>query len=342
METVRRVGFAMIIFILAGLLGTACNVDLTPYAAKVNGTSISMSTLSLALQDAAGNQAYSCLTGNKPIVGAGGSGTYSSSFTAGVLTILIEDKAFSQLVKKMHLSESLLTSEVAGSILAQSFTSSNQSCTTPGDAVLAAFGSTFRDALTNIYQAEAALALKISGISVANGGIMRYAAQHRSLTDLSCVSAIAAPSKQTIDTVRAKIRGGMSFTNAAATYSSSPTGSNGGALGCFPISTLPGSLAGSLQNLQVGRLSQDVKYQGQYLLFEITSKQFPSELDVATQIVQEYAAKAQSVLNNYLGNSQVFLPPGTGKWGRSANNLAVIAPTGPSSSIIPNPISIKP
>jgi len=339
---VRRVSFATIIFILAGLLGTACNVDLTPYAAKVNGTSISTSTLSSALQDAAENQAYGCLTGNKPIEGAGGSGTYSASYTAGVLTILIEDKAFSQLVKKMHLSESLLTSEVASSILANSFTSTSQSCTTPGDAVLAAFGPTFKNALMNIYQAESALALKIANIPVANGGILRYAAQHRSLTDLSCVSAIAAPAKQTIDLARAKIKGGMPFSTAASAYSDSSTGSNGGALGCFPISTLPASLAAPLQNLQVGRLSPTIAYQGQYILLEITSKQFPSELDVATQIVQEYATEAQSVLNSYLAKSQVSLPPGTGRWGKSANNLAVIVPSGPPKSLIPNPVSIKP
>ncbi len=342
MRTVRRVSFTVIIFMLAGLFISACNVDLTPYAAKVNGAPISTSTLSAALQDVMANKSYDCLTGNKPIEGAGGPGTYSASFTAGILTILIEDRAFSQLVKKMHLQESLLTSEVASSILSSSFSSTSQSCSTPGAAVLAGFGPTFHGALMNIYQAEAAIALKISGIPLTARGFTQYAAQHRALTDMSCVSAIVAPTKKSAEIVRKKIQQGDPFASAAATYSASPTGSNGGALGCFPIATLPAALYQPLKNLKIGQLSPDIAYRGEYFLIEITSRQLPSELEVASQVVQDDSQKAQAVLSSYLKRAEVDLPPGTGIWGKSGSTTAVIPPSGPAQSLIPNQTSILP
>ncbi|MCL5048815.1 MAG: peptidylprolyl isomerase [Firmicutes bacterium] len=336
----KKIIFPLAILLLAGFLGASCNADPSPYAARVNGTVISTSTLSSAIQDAIGNKSYTCLIGNRNIEGAGGSGTYNTSFVGNILDVLIENQIFSQAVKKMKLSESTLTSEVAGGLLANAFSSNSTACPTPGAAVLAAFGPTFRQALLGIYQAEAAIGLKLANLSTVNNGIMKYAAAHRNLTDLSCVSVIETPTAQSMQTVRKQIIKGDPFATAASTYSESPTGSQGGALGCFATSTLPANLAKPLQNLKVGKLSSIVKDNGQYLLFTITSKEFPTEVDVATQIVQDRSTGAQSILNNYLSKAQVDLPSGT--WEKHGGHFSVAAPPGPAQSLVPNPASVTP
>lgn len=341
-ENVRKVIFSIAILLSAGFLGTSYSANLVPYAARVNGAVISTTAFSSAIQDAFYNKSYTCLIGNRAIEGAGGSGTYSASFADGILTVLIENQAFTQAVKKMKLSESLLTSEVAGGLLANSFTSNSTTCTTPGDAVLGAFGPTFRHALFGVYQAEAALGLKLANVSTANNGVMNYAAKHRNLTDLSCVSVIEAPTAKAMSIVRKKIQGGEAFASAAATFSESPTGSAGGALGCFAVATLPANLAKPLENLKVGKLSATIPDSGQYLMFEITAKQFPTEVDVATQIVQQEASKAQLVLDRELAKAQVELPPGTGSWEKHGSSFAVVPVSGPAKSLIPNPASVTP
>jgi len=86
-----------------GLSG--CNVRFSPYAAVVNGTEISQTQLHSAILAIMANSSYKCAiesSGTTHFTGAG-QGTYNSTFTAEVLSILIQDKVVGQYVSKLKL-----------------------------------------------------------------------------------------------------------------------------------------------------------------------------------------------------------------------------------------------
>ena len=92
--------------LMFGLSG--CNVRFSPYAAVVNGSVISQSQLRDALAAVVNNAGYKCSIesgGTSSHTRRAGEGTYNATFSAQMLSILIQDKVVRQEVARMRLAE---------------------------------------------------------------------------------------------------------------------------------------------------------------------------------------------------------------------------------------------
>jgi len=326
------------VVILAMLLGlsvalSACDAQFSPWAARVDGASISRDALNATLDGVASNAGYTCLTGTQPVHGAGGTSTYDAQLSANLLTVLVEARAFDAVVQRRHLVVGSLAAAVAADEIASSLTPpTGSSCRSSGAATFAGFAPVFRDSLRSLYAARAVLAADLAGTSLTRASVAAYAAAHPNETSLACVSVIVAKSQGTAAAAAAKIAAGESFASVARTYSSDQSAQSGGALGCLPPSALPPAAASVVEALPIGQLSAAVAYQGEYLLLLVTARKRETPTEVAASIVQTKAAAAQALLSKALARARVEIDPMYGTWSKTASGYAVATAKGPASS----------
>ena len=324
------------------LLG-ACDASFSPWAARVNGASISRDSLNATLNGVAANPAYLCLTGTQPIHGAGGSTSYDSTLSANLLTVLVEAKAFDGVLAHLGLHVGTVATAVASGEIATTLNPpSGSTCTTPGATTFAGFDPSFRTALSHLYADQAVVAAHLAGSDLTTASIDSYAAAHPNQTHLACVSVIVAKSLGTATAAAQKIASGSSFASVAKTYSTDTSAANGGVLGCLQPTALPASAATAVEQLPIGTLSSPVAYQSEYLLLLVTARKSETGTQVATSIIQSKVAAAQILLAAALAKAHVEIDPAYGTWAKTSTGYAVAASSGPPSGQLFNVVALTP
>ncbi len=322
----------LLLLALVALVGAGCNVS--PYAAVVNGTTISRSSLDTDLAAVRGDrlllQAYQS-NAKVNVLGTGES-TFDSGFVAAVLERRIEAELVHQAVvsKGIHVTHQEL-------VLA-----------TP-DAVASAGGQRSFDALPPSYRNElireeadaVALASRLVGANISQAAIAAYYQAHLAQFTSTCISVLVSPSQAAAAALRAKIVAGAPFASVAQASSIDPTtAARGGDAGCVQAGQLTPAFQ-FIATLPTGQVSPPVQTQPGLILVEVTSRPQQPLAQATPTVVRALLGNAQTALTSYyqsaLGQDHVVVDPRYGHFVRRGGQFAFQPPSGPSTAILAAP-----
>ena len=317
---------------LAGLaVGTsACN-PVTPYAAVVNGTTISTSDL---------NSELSALAKAGAGVNGQGAGTYSNAAAAQVLSRQIDFLVLGQELARRHVSVS------SGDLTAARADIATSGQFPPG--VFEKFPKSYQDVLVQRQAELTALAASIAGVDISPSGIASYEAVHGADLQNVCAQWITMADLGTAATVSNDLKAGKAFSaEAQARSSDTNTNSSGGQLGCHAgilYAQLGQGVEKAVTTLALGQPSAPVAGtvtdqstgapQSVLAIVEVTSRTPLSTAEAETAIRQALTGNAQNavgqVLEPIVARAAVTLDARYGRWVRSgANGPEVVAPAAP-------------
>lgn len=331
----------------ASLALGACNANLGQAAARVDGTAISSQQLNGALAAISGDAAYRCVltsaAGGLTTSGAG-TGTYSSSFAASILTTLVEQKALASTVASQQLTLTPLARKVARTALeSQLSPPQGSTCQSSGTKVLDGLPPAYRSFLVELQADQAVLLAHAAGVPLTAGGLHRYAAAHSQATSVDCVSAIETSSKAEATSLRSKVEGDASFSALAKQHSiDAASASGGGALGCVLSSQIASSLGKTVAGLAPGQVSVPVPFGSDWVIFQLTSRHAAPPAQVASVVLQSEAAKDTAIITSALRKVHVAVDARYGSWRKVSGLFQVVPPKGPPSALLANPAAVSP
>ncbi|MHB8456592.1 MAG: hypothetical protein ACYDBS_02705, partial [Acidimicrobiales bacterium] len=194
----RPLGFLATLLATGALcvVGSGCNLQWSPYAARVGAFVITPAQLDRALRQASSNKDFRCLLehsgkGGYRFQGAGTS-TYDGSFAAYVLTNMIDAQVARATVKRRGLSEpasarALATSQVGHALSAEV---ANTQCAPATTNVLRQLGSSLAGSFVQLQLDEDALAASAAHVTLSPSGIAAYERANPKSTKESCLSGL--------------------------------------------------------------------------------------------------------------------------------------------------------
>lgn len=287
---------AFVVALLALAVATAgCNASVTPPAASVGGATISTSELNAALTNVKGDAGFLCTSsGGAGITSTGvASGTWSMTFADDVLTQLVKYAVLDQLLSAHHLvapasyfNQAKLETESTVEATMESLEESSTPVTCPGTpaSIVAGLGSTFGTRYVDNQLNEDAYSAYLAGTRLQPAALTSWERSHAADATESCTSAIAYSSKKAALAAKAAIAAGTSFATEAGKSTENIGAGSGGVLGCVPKSAWPSSIAPVVVGLSIGTVSQPVGYNGLYILFTVTKRQF-EPLDAVVPLI---------------------------------------------------------
>ncbi len=350
-----------------GLWASACNV--TPPAATVNGTTLSVSSLNDQLRALDSTQIGRCLltaeTGQiTPFQteGAGGPGTYDMAFADSILENQVGNQLAAQLAASKGLTISAsdlqtaqqnfvasLSGEISAAAQQASQTGTGTYCVaTSGQAltgtqVLSGLPASVRNALiANNAVDEKLLA---DGANITNADISNYYAANLSLFTTDCVSWIVTSSQDLANSYVAQLQGGAAFSDIAKADSlDTQTAPSGGSLGCtFTQSQVLQAL--QIQTAPVGAPIGPIQdpSSGAWEIYEVTSQTVAPLSQVRSGVVQQLLQSSANgnriatEIQAFARRSTVSVDPQYGRW----KNQGVVAPVAPPAQYLLSAVSGK-
>jgi hypothetical protein len=354
---VRRflVPLALTVLVAVGL--SACDVSISPGAARVGSESISKSTLTDAVKAVADDAGFLCTlsednsSASISIKGAG-SGTYDAGFTASQLTEIINQRISTNLLAKLGLVVTPAETAIGLSRLdADLNPPSGSTCTDAGKTAVADLAAPYRNVLTSQETNLDLLSAKLAGVSLSAAGLASYATAHESTAYNVCVSAILTTSASAAATARSAIESGQTFASVAkADSKDSDSAADGGVLGCLPIADFEPPLNTSLAALSVGQLSKPVEFTSEsstgsstgYVLLLITARQAPTTLEALNALDAAEITAANTAMAKAESTADVSVDPEFGTWREVDGGYEVVPPAGPASGFLADPTAITP
>jgi len=350
---VRRflVPLALTVLVAVGL--SACDVSVSPGAARVGSESISKSTVTDSVKAVADDSGFVCTisqedSGASISINGAGSGTYDAGFTASQLTEIIKQRISTNLLAKTGITVTPADTAIGLTRLdAELNPPSGSPCTQAGKTAVADLSAPYRDVLTSEETNLDLLAAKLAGVPFSAAGLAAYATAHESTAYNACVSAILTTTASAASTARSAIESGQSFA-AVAKVDSKDTNSaaDGGVLGCLPIANFQSPLNTALASLSVGQLSQPVEFTNGntngYVLLLITGRQAPTTLEALNVLVDAEDTAANLALAKAESTTDVSVDPEYGTWREVDGDYEVVPPAGPASGFLANPTAITP
>jgi len=326
---------------------SSCDVSLTSYAARVDGTTVANSELTDVLQAATTNAAFHCIELAKSSSGTiegTASGSFSAVYAANRLTGIIEAKLVHTAIGRLGLQTTPLASSIANDELTQSFSPpSGSSCSASGTAVLDSLPASLRTEFLGDEADEVVLAAHLAGYPLTPAGVAAYGAKHGAALELACVSAILVANKSSAVALRAAILGGASFAVVAKANSiDAASAPNGGAVGCHAPSDFTSPLGATVAKLKVGELSEVLAFGSSYVILEVTGHEPASSTSVAEALVAAGITAENAYITKLAGTAHVDVDATYGVWGRAGGTWAVLPPNGPADAMLPNPAALTP
>ena len=292
-----------------GIATSACTT--TPVAATVNSATISVSSLNAELASLNESAAGSCLLSLKfpqslslAAVGAGGSGTYQTSFVSTVLGSSVYNLLATQFAAAHGVALSAADLTVArsnyeatldGAIKAQiqqdSAIGGTPTCVDAagnaltGKKVLAGLPASVQSTEVSNQAIEELLLAR--GADVSDAAVLKYYAANTSAFTLDCVGVIVVADQATADTVYNKLQAGAAFAPLATSTSiDAKTAAAGGQLGCnFPESQVLTAL--QVSSVTVGSpVTPEQTQSGSWEVFQVTSRTVLPVTEVTSDIRQ--------------------------------------------------------
>jgi hypothetical protein len=338
-----------------GALASACNV--TPYAASVNGDTVTVSTINSRMNALAQTTVGQCfyaashqvdLTGAE---GAGGSGTYVNQFAKTVVGDQVGFLLTAQYAAQLgiHLTASDLSASLTtySEVIDGEIGTYDQEATAGGQLSLCqkADGTAYtgqelvsalpaevrNDQVTNFAIEQRLLA---HGADLSDAAVLNYYAANTSQFTTACVSVIATDTQAAADAVVTKLNAGASFSTLATSTSTDPqSAANGGSLGCtFTEARVLEALG--LTTISVNQPVTPIEASGgTWEVFEVTSLTPTPVAQAAPQVRQAIlysTANTQRLageLQRFGRRSSVAVNPQYGTW--SPLTLGVVSPPSP-------------
>ncbi len=309
------------------VIGAGCNA--LPYAAVVDGTTISQSDFNSQLAQVRNDPTFvQTVESQGSKVFGEGSQTFSSSFTAGLLT----QDVTQQIIHKEAARRGVTITATDLQLATDDVTGGSQQAA----AQLASLPPFYRDQVVETSAEQTAIAGRIAGVDVGPSAVRAYYDSHPGQFAESCVSIIQTASQADATRARQMIASGATFSEVARSSSTdSTTASNGGAAGCAPRGTFVSSFEQTVDALQVGEVSQPIQVQGSWLLLQVTSRP-PQPFDTAVQAIRSqllgsHAARVNAVLRALQARADVTVSPQyCQRWGSNG----CVAPKPPSAKAL--------
>jgi len=301
------------------------------YAAKVNGQTISVSALDRELKEVTSNAAFvSLLKSEKSVVyGAGGKGTYASSFVDDLLNRRITVTEVRQIEAKMHLAPTAVESKLAKALTIESVSSAS---------VFSAFPRSYQRRLVSDTEAIVTLEAHLEHRSLSTASIASYYGSHKASFKSYCSSIILEGTAAQDQKILGELARGKSFASLAeADKDDGDLASNGGAVGCGTIQdyaeTFNATVAGDVLKAALNTPSPPLEISQGYAILEVTSEKEPSlssaEVEVANAIL---GPNGSTALDSYLAKQakyqSVVVNPAYGTVKRTKSFVGIVPAVG--------------
>jgi len=293
----------------AGIATSACNT--TPVAATVNSATISVSSLNAELASLDQTSAGQCLLSLKfpqslslATQGAGGSGTYQTSFASTVLGSSVYNLLATQYAAAHGITlsaadltsarsnyEATLDGAIKSQIQQDSAIGGTPTCVDSagnaltGKAVLAGLPAAVQSTEVSDQGIEELLLAR--GADLSDAAVLKYYVANTSAFTLDCVGVIVVADQATADTVFNKLKAGAAFAPlATSTSTDAKTAAAGGQLGCnFPESQVLTAL--QVSSVTVGTpVTPEQTQDGSWEVFQVTSRTLLPVTEVTSDIRQ--------------------------------------------------------
>ena len=311
------------------LAGAGCNAT-SPYAAKVNGATISQGDLNSELVAIRSDPTYLNQIESQSQVTGAGQDSFDSSFVAQVLNRQIVFELVHQEAARRGIS-------VSGQDL--SLARADVATALGGTRVLNGLPASYQATLVRHSAEVTALEARLARVDVSPPAMAQYYAAHQQSFVQQCVSHILLTTQSDAAAVRAQIVAGASFADAARTQSQDQaSAANGGNLGCGPTGRFVTGFEQAVDGLPTGQLSQPIQTQFGWHLVEVTSRQPLSLAQAQPQIRAALLANAQSALTSTLQRvetrASVTVNPRYGTYQIRGPQAGIAPPSAPPSSTL--------
>ncbi len=356
----KRLTARLCLFGLVGLVGlgaSACNLQWSSYAARVQGHQISTGQLDSAMRHASSDVAFRCLLEGSSSTGyrlqGSGSDTYDSAFAAFLLTDFIDAEIAHDAVTGSHLKlpadgMSLARGQVEAALISQA---SGSGCASGAKDVLSGLGPSLSSSFVRLQLYEDVLAAAAAKVPLTPAGISSFESSHPAITRQSCLTGIFVPTKAEADKLFHQAASGTSFSSLVAHYSKK-AGSSGGPLGCYTqaqLEQISPAIASSVAAGKTGEVLKPVFYQGSsgsaYLVTEVTSRRFEPFAAALNQLFSFESRAFAKVVSTESARLNISIDPRYGSWtvGRHQKTAAtsgyggrVVPPQGPPLHLVLN------
>ena len=298
------------------------------YAARVNGTTISQSSLESEMRDIAANEKYLQQVEAKIQVRGSGAGTFDAAFTGQVLGRQIQYVLVDQEVARRKLKITDADLKAARDEVAQQ---------AGGADILNAFPKDYQDELVQRAAKVDALTVSLAGQPAGDEAARAYYDAHKDEFTNACVSHILVSTKEKADQLKARIAGGEDFGAVAKAESQDSTSAaQGGDLGCdINADTISVSqFVNAVQTLPIGVVSDPVQTQFGYHLILVRSRTIPPFDQVVDRardkVVIASKSKLQQWINTAVSTAKITVNPRYGTFDKQ--QLLVVPPAAPTSA----------
>jgi parvulin-like peptidyl-prolyl isomerase len=337
---VRKLLFLAAAALGSGLVATACN-PVTPYAAVVNGTVISRTTLNSELAAIAGNPSdvasiEAATSGQGPALAIRGSGpgTYGATFASEVLRQEILYTLIDQELARRHVSVTSYELQAARTDVPGALQGSGQTAVN-----LSQFPAAYQQILVRRQAELEALEADLSGKTLSAEAVSEYYSAHSSQFYEACASRIEVGSQLEALAVEADLAKGTSFAAEATSKSTdTQTSGQGGQIGCGSglqfQSSFGADFANTVATVELGKPSAPLAVPTGYDIVEGSQRQPLPASAAEGQIRQQLTGGGQTaqetMLTRDVAGARVSVDARYGSWsGTGVNGVSGVIPPRP-------------
>lgn len=308
------------------VLAAACGSS-APFAATVDGRSISQDGLESELRSIAANEAYvASIEAELPVRGSG-QGTFDAAFTAEVLS--------------RQILYSLVRAEVARRDLRVGdaelvVTRPSVAAQAGGEEVLAGFSNAYQDLLVRRAAEVNVLTVSLIGQASADEAARTYYQQHSAEFAKACVSHILVDKLDVAGQLKARIDAGEDFGVVARSSSQDAlTAAQGGSLGCdiTPDTPFVPEFLSAVFSQPVGAVGSPVQSSFGFHVIKVSSRDVPAYEQVAAEANQKVVQSGQGKLREWLEaaieGADVGVNPKYGTYHKAGVDSGVTPPQAP-------------
>lgn len=312
------------------LVATACG-SVSPYAAKVDDTSISQDELEKELRSIAANGPYLRLVESRQQVKGTGANTFDAAFTALALTRQIYYELISAELAKRKLAVGPEDLAAARATVIQQI---------QGEDVFQDFPEDYQQELIRRQAQLDLLTLALNGhTGSADEATRAYYDGHKDEFASACVSHILVPTREQAEDLRGRIAGGQDFAAVARAESQdTQSAQKGGELGC-DITQETGFVPEFLLAVftqPVGEVGSPVQSQFGFHVIKVTSRDVPPYDQVKEEARQKLAASGQEKLLTWLQETvtaaKIEVNPKYGTFNKEGASPGVVPPARPADT----------
>jgi len=325
--------FSVLFTALAGglaLVATACG-SVSPYAARVDNTSISQDSLEDELRSIGANGPYLKLIESRQQVKGTGAGTFDAAFTALALTRQIYYQLIGTELAARKLAVGPPDLAAARATVIEQI---------QGEDVFSAFPKDYQEELVRRQAQLDLLTLSLNGLSgSADDAARAYYDGHKDEFAVACVSHILVATQEKADDVKARVGRGEDYAAVARTESSdTQSAMKGGELGC-DITQATGFVPEFLLAVfsqPVGEVGPPVKTQFGFHLIKVTSRDVAPFDKAKDQARAKLAETGQEKLLTWLqatvAKADIEINPRYGTFDKEGASPGVVPPARPADA----------